>query len=211
MLNYSWKAGPNRWGRPEFNATFSMSFWNGLSRPRSAVRLGVGASNQPAWAAELALCAALAEPACSNRKIIIENNKNFAGVTSRLANPHVSRRVTVQVGPESESNTPVNMVGPCPPSRARPRSRRDSDAISQCPGLGTVLLAPVARCPPPSESDSLAPEPGGPHCQATAGRRPRQASRRAGATLQRTPTLRPRRQTLRLVYPRSPVRAFSLN
>ncbi len=27
---YSWKAGPNRlgWGRPEFNATFSISFWN---------------------------------------------------------------------------------------------------------------------------------------------------------------------------------------
>ncbi len=31
VLNYSWKAGPNRWGRPEFNATFSISFWNGLT------------------------------------------------------------------------------------------------------------------------------------------------------------------------------------
>ncbi len=33
MLNYSWKAGPktpNRWGRPEFNATFSIGFWNVL-------------------------------------------------------------------------------------------------------------------------------------------------------------------------------------
>ncbi len=30
MLNYSWKASPNRWGRPEFNAAFSIGFGNGL-------------------------------------------------------------------------------------------------------------------------------------------------------------------------------------
>ncbi len=33
MLNYSWKASPktpNRWGRPEFNASFSIGFGNGL-------------------------------------------------------------------------------------------------------------------------------------------------------------------------------------
>ncbi len=30
MVNYSWKASPNRWGRPEFNTTFSIGFENGL-------------------------------------------------------------------------------------------------------------------------------------------------------------------------------------
>jgi hypothetical protein len=30
VLNYSWKASPNRWGRPEFNASFSTGFWNWL-------------------------------------------------------------------------------------------------------------------------------------------------------------------------------------
>ncbi len=30
MLNYSWKASPNWWGRQEFNATFSIGFGNGL-------------------------------------------------------------------------------------------------------------------------------------------------------------------------------------
>ncbi len=30
MLNYSWKASPNRWGRLEFNSTFSIGFGNGL-------------------------------------------------------------------------------------------------------------------------------------------------------------------------------------
>jgi hypothetical protein len=30
VLNYSWKANPNRWGRPEFNTTFSIGFGNGL-------------------------------------------------------------------------------------------------------------------------------------------------------------------------------------
>ncbi len=30
MLNYSWKASPNRWGRPEFNASFSIGCGNGL-------------------------------------------------------------------------------------------------------------------------------------------------------------------------------------
>ncbi len=39
MLNYSWKAGPNRWGRPEFNATFSISFWNGLINPSNLMEL----------------------------------------------------------------------------------------------------------------------------------------------------------------------------
>ncbi len=29
MLNYSWKASPNRWGRQEFNATFWIGFGNG--------------------------------------------------------------------------------------------------------------------------------------------------------------------------------------
>ncbi len=29
MVNYSWKASPNRWGRPEFNAT--IGFGNGLN------------------------------------------------------------------------------------------------------------------------------------------------------------------------------------
>ncbi len=29
VLNYSWKASPNRWGRQEFNATFSIGFGNG--------------------------------------------------------------------------------------------------------------------------------------------------------------------------------------
>ncbi len=40
MLNYSWKASPNRWGRPEFNATFSigLGFWNGLAQWRRAGR-----------------------------------------------------------------------------------------------------------------------------------------------------------------------------
>jgi hypothetical protein len=28
VLNYSWKASPNRWGRPEFDATFSIGFGN---------------------------------------------------------------------------------------------------------------------------------------------------------------------------------------
>ncbi len=31
MLNYSWKASPNRWGRSKFNASFSVGFWNGLT------------------------------------------------------------------------------------------------------------------------------------------------------------------------------------
>ncbi len=31
MLNYSWKASPNRWGRSEFNTSFSIGFGNGLS------------------------------------------------------------------------------------------------------------------------------------------------------------------------------------
>ncbi len=31
MLNYSWKASPNGWGRPDFNASFSIGFGNGLS------------------------------------------------------------------------------------------------------------------------------------------------------------------------------------
>ncbi len=31
MLNYSWKASPNRWGRPEFNASFSIGFGNGFA------------------------------------------------------------------------------------------------------------------------------------------------------------------------------------
>ncbi len=30
MLIYSWKASPNRWGRSEFNASFSIGFGNGL-------------------------------------------------------------------------------------------------------------------------------------------------------------------------------------
>ncbi len=30
MLNYSWKASPNRRGRLDFNAAFSIRFWNGL-------------------------------------------------------------------------------------------------------------------------------------------------------------------------------------
>ncbi len=30
MLNYSWKASQNRWGRPELNATFSIGFGNCL-------------------------------------------------------------------------------------------------------------------------------------------------------------------------------------
>jgi hypothetical protein len=34
-VNYSWKASPNRWGRPEFNATFSIGFGNGLHSLRS--------------------------------------------------------------------------------------------------------------------------------------------------------------------------------
>jgi hypothetical protein len=38
VLNYSWKAGPNRWGRLEFNATFSISFWNGLTADRDCDR-----------------------------------------------------------------------------------------------------------------------------------------------------------------------------
>ncbi len=33
MLNYSWKASPNRWGRQEFNTTFSIGFGNGLFLP----------------------------------------------------------------------------------------------------------------------------------------------------------------------------------
>ncbi len=33
MLNYSWKASPNRWGS-EFNATLSIGFWNGLHLER---------------------------------------------------------------------------------------------------------------------------------------------------------------------------------
>ena len=43
MLNYSWKASPNRWGRPEFNAIFSIGFGNGLSdskKSRSTFRIG---------------------------------------------------------------------------------------------------------------------------------------------------------------------------
>ena len=39
MLNYSWKASPNRWGRPEFNATFSIGFGNGLDMPSVAYDL----------------------------------------------------------------------------------------------------------------------------------------------------------------------------
>ena len=39
MLNYSWKASPNRWGRPEFNATFSIGFGNGLAAPRLVLPL----------------------------------------------------------------------------------------------------------------------------------------------------------------------------
>ncbi len=36
MLNYSWKASPNRWGRLEFNATFSIGFGNELRRRQAA-------------------------------------------------------------------------------------------------------------------------------------------------------------------------------
>ncbi len=35
MLNYSWKASPNRWDRQEFNASFSIGFWDGLSQSSS--------------------------------------------------------------------------------------------------------------------------------------------------------------------------------
>jgi hypothetical protein len=30
VLNYSWKASPNRWGLAEFSALFSIGFWDGL-------------------------------------------------------------------------------------------------------------------------------------------------------------------------------------
>jgi hypothetical protein len=33
VLNYSWKASLNRWGRPEFNTTFSIGFGNGWPPP----------------------------------------------------------------------------------------------------------------------------------------------------------------------------------
>ncbi len=35
MLNYSWKASPNRSGCLEFNASFSIGFWNGLNSVNS--------------------------------------------------------------------------------------------------------------------------------------------------------------------------------
>ncbi len=46
MLNYSWKASPNRWGRPEFYASFSIGFWNGL-RGSHGVAAAVSGSQTP--------------------------------------------------------------------------------------------------------------------------------------------------------------------
>ncbi len=45
MLNYSWKASPNRWGCLELNATFSIGFGNGLFCPAYSTVLETTASN----------------------------------------------------------------------------------------------------------------------------------------------------------------------
>ena len=39
MLDYSWNAGLNQWGRLEFNATFSIGFWNGLNYGNPGIEL----------------------------------------------------------------------------------------------------------------------------------------------------------------------------
>jgi hypothetical protein len=44
VLNYSWKASPNRWGSPEFNALYSIGFGNrdGLTTVTTESQCGLG-------------------------------------------------------------------------------------------------------------------------------------------------------------------------